>query len=72
MQTILCDVCRKPISGRAVEMHEIWGEAVQTEEGRPRIVARQKSTMLYLCGACGDWLSKARDHLRQSLARQSA
>lgn len=69
MQTILCDVCQKPVGGHVLEMHEMWDEAVQTEAGRPRIVARQKSVMLYLCG---DWLTKARDHLRQSLAWQSA
>lgn len=72
MQTILCDVCQKPVGGRALELHEIWGEAVQTEEGRPRIVARQKSTLLYLCGPCGDWLASARQHLSRSLARESA
>ena len=68
MQAVLCDVCERPIRGKALEVHHIRGEAVYTEEGRPRVVARGKANMYYMCDACGTWVIEAIAHLRTNLA----
>ena len=67
MQAVLCDVCERPIRGMAMEMHHIRGEAVQTDEGRPRVVARGSASMFYMCDPCGAWVTQAIEHLRESL-----
>lgn len=67
MQAVLCDICASPIHGRALELQSVWGEAVQTEEGRPRIVARSTSSMHFLCARCGDWTQAAMNHLRANV-----
>lgn len=68
MQALLCDICSSPVSGRALELQSVWGEAVQAEEGRPRIIARTNSSMHFLCTRCGDWTQAAIEHLRISVA----
>ena len=68
MQAILCDICERPIRGQALELHFIRGEAVNAEEGRPRVVQRGTSSMRYACMACGTWIEQAISHLRQSIA----
>jgi hypothetical protein len=65
MHAVLCDVCERPIFGKALELHHLWGEAVNTEEGRPRIAARGQSGMYFLCAACGLWVEQAIAHLRE-------
>jgi hypothetical protein len=68
MQAVLCDVCGRPIKGQALEVHHIRGEAVHTEEGRPRVVQRGTANMFYMCDPCGGWVTQAIEHLRDSLA----
>lgn len=41
----------------------MWGEAVSAEEGRPRVVSRGQSGLLFLCNACGVWVEQAIAHL---------
>ena len=72
MQAVLCDVCELPIRGLAMEVHHIRGEAVQTEEGRPRVVQRGIASMFYMCDPCGAWVTQAIDHLRESLRATAA
>ena len=67
MQAVLCDVCERPIRGQALEVHHIRGEAVHTEEGRPRVVQRGASNMYYMCEPCGGWVTQAIEHLRGTL-----
>lgn len=67
MQAVLCDVCERPIKGQALEVHHIRGEAVHTEEGRPRVVQRGTANMFYMCDPCGGWVTQAIEHLRGSL-----
>ena len=67
MQAVLCDVCERPIRGRALEVHHIRGEAVHTEEGRPRVVQRGSTSMFYMCESCGGWVTQAISYLRESL-----
>ena len=67
MQAVLCDVCERPIRGLALEVHHIRGEAVHTEEGRPRVVQRDSANMFYMCDPCGAWVEQTIDHLRESL-----
>ena len=68
MQAVLCDVCEQPIRGRALEVHHIKGEAVQTEEGKPRVVRRGDASMFYMCERCGGWVVQAIDHLRSAVS----
>ena len=70
MQAMLCDVCELPIRGLAMEVHH--SEAVQTEEGRPRVVQRGSASMFYMCDPCGAWVTQAIDHLRESFRATSA
>lgn len=73
MQALLCDICENRIQGIAHELHHLRGEAVNTEQGTPRIVQREGARMVYLCTPCGDWVQGAIDHLRESHVRaQSA
>ena len=72
MQAVLCDVCERPIRGTALEVHHIRGEAVQTEEGRPRVVQRGATHMFYMCEPCGGWVVQAIDHLRRTLRASAA
>lgn len=67
MQAVLCDICEQPIRGEAFELHLIRGEAVNAEEGRPRVAQRGGSTMQFLCLGCGTWLRDAMQHLRAGL-----
>ena len=66
MQTVLCDICERPVRGQAYEFHFIHGEAVNTETGQPRIVQRGGTRMMYLCSPCGGWVQTAMDHLREA------
>lgn len=70
MQSLLCDICDRPIRGEAFELQYIRGEAVQAEDGRPRIVQRSGSSLHHLCHACGTWVYQAMSHLRQNLREQ--
>lgn len=65
MQAVLCDICERPIRGKAFEVHFIHGEAVNTESGSSRIVQRDGTTMTFLCDSCGRWTRAAMDYLRQ-------
>ena len=65
MQAVLCDICEQPIRGKALEIQHVWGETVNVEEGRPRIVARGQTGMYFVCGYCGAWLEQALAHLRE-------
>ena len=56
MQAVLCDVCEQPIRGKALEVHHIKGEAVHTEEGKPRVVRRGDASMFFMCERCGGWV----------------
>ena len=67
MQALLCDICEQPIRGEATEHHIISGETVATDSGKPRIVQRGNTQMLYLCGSCSGWLQSAFTQLRHSL-----
>ena len=69
MQAVLCDICEMPIRGEATEIHFIRGEAVYTEEGRPRVVQRGSASMRYACKPCSAWIEAAITHLRMSVAR---
>ena len=66
MQAVLCDICEGPIRNKAFEIHIIRGEAVHTEQGRPRIAQRGGAQMNFLCGGCGDWVLEAMAHLKQA------
>ena len=68
MQAVLCDICEQPIRGKALEVHHIKGEAVHTEEGKPRVVRRGDASMFYMCEPCGGWVTQAIDHLRVTLS----
>ena len=68
MQVVLCDICDMPIRGKAFEVHFIHGEAVHSENGSSRIVARDGTTMTFLCNACGQWTREAMEYLRQGYA----
>ena len=52
-------------------MHHIKGEAVHTEEGKPRVVRRGEASMFYMCEPCGGWVTQAIDHLRVTLRSSS-
>ncbi len=67
MQAVLCDICEQPIRGQAMEIHFIRGEAVNMEEGRPRVVQRGNTSMRWTCASCGNWIEQAIAHLRASL-----
>jgi hypothetical protein len=67
MQAVLCDICDQPIRGEALEVHLIRGEAVSSEEGRPRVAQRGSAAMMYLCSPCGHWLRDAMAHLKAGL-----
>ncbi len=67
MQAVLCDICEQPIRGEALELHLIRGEAVNAEEGRPRVAQRGGASMQFLCAGCGNWLRDAMEHLRAGL-----
>ena len=67
MQAVLCDICDRPIRGKAFEFQIIRGEAVNTEQGQPRIVQREGSQMMHVCSPCGYWIMEAMAHLRQTL-----
>lgn len=71
MQTVLCDICTQPIRGGALELHELQGEVVSTEDGTPRITQRGGSRMMHMCNPCGMWVQRAMEHLRQA-HRESA
>lgn len=66
MQTVLCDICTQPIRGAALELHELQGEVVSTEDGTPRITQRGGARMMHLCDPCGIWIQRAMEHLRQA------
>lgn len=66
MQTVLCDLCSKPMRGTAYEVHVIRGEAVNNEQGSLRITQRGTSRMHFFCSSCGGWLQSAMDHLRDA------
>ena len=68
MQAVLCDICERPIRGKAFEFQIIRGEAVNTEQGQPRIVQREGSQMMHVCSSCGYWTMEAMAHLRQTLS----
>ncbi len=68
MQAVLCDICEHPIRGKAFEFQIIRGEAVNTEQGQPRIVQREGSQMMHVCSPCGYWIMEAMAHLRQMLS----
>ena len=68
MQAVLCDICEHPIRGKAFEFQIIRGEAVNTEQGRPRVVLREGSQMMYVCSPRGYWVMEAMAHLRQTLS----
>ncbi len=68
MQVVLCDICDLPIRGKAVEVHLIHGEAVQSELRGTRIVSREGTTMTFLCESCGQWTRDAMEYLRQGYA----
>lgn len=57
MQVVLCDICEQPIRG----------EAVSTDEGRPRVAQRGGASIRFLCSGCGNWLRDAMEHLRVGL-----
>ena len=71
MQAVLCDICTQPIRGTALELHELQGEVVSTENGTPRITQRGGARMMHLCEPCGVWVQRAMEHLRQAY-RESA
>jgi hypothetical protein len=66
MHAVLCDLCGKPMRGRAYEVHVIRGEAVNGDQGTLRIAQRGTSRMHFFCGSCGGWLQGAMDHLRNA------
>ncbi len=66
MQTVLCDICTRPIRGAALELHELLGDVVSTEDGTPRITRREGSHMMHMCDPCGMWVQRAMEHLRQA------
>jgi hypothetical protein len=67
VQAVLCDICGQPILGSAYELQILHGRAVQTETGRPRIVQRAGGQMMsFMCERCGDWTTRAMEHLRAS------
>ncbi len=68
MQAMLCDICERPIRGKAFEFQIIRGEAVNTEQEPPRIVQREGSQMMHVCSPCGHWIMEAIAHLRQTLS----
>ena len=65
MQAMLCDICERPIRGKAFEVHFIHGEVVNTDAGFSRISQRDGTTMTFLCQSCGSWTRDAMDFLRQ-------
>jgi hypothetical protein len=65
VQAVLCDICGHPILGNAYELQILRGRAVQTETGRPRIVQRAGAQLMsFMCEGCGDWTTRAMEHLR--------
>ena len=74
MQAVLCDICERPIWGKAFEFHILRGEAVETETGRPRIIQREGSMFMYMCDPYCHWIQEALAHLRLShgLAKQTS
>lgn len=66
MQTVLCDICDRPVRGAAFEIHLIEGEATTMDAEQVRIVRRMGSQMMHLCGQCGNWVRSAMNQLRES------
>ncbi len=63
--TQACDCCQGPLDTEAVRMERVEGAVVFLSHQRWSIVPRGAGlTLCTLCPACGDFISRAIEHLR--------